>query len=228
MVCMYDYYRGVAKMLKPLKTAMFVAAMSVASPAVTAYAQGSEKSAGDWLVRGRIVAVTPDESSTIGVIGGEAAVDTAYMPELDIGYFFTDNIATELVLTTTNHDARAVGTALGDVDLGDVWLLPPTLMVQYHFAPKGAISPYIGAGLNLTLFYAADEPGTTVTDIDYSNSVGPALQAGVDFRINDDWMFNMDVKKVWLDTNVDINNGAIMADVNINPWVFGIGFGTTF
>lgn len=150
------------------------------------------------------------------------------MPELDISYFFTDHVAAELVLTSTKHDAKAVGTALGTVDLGDVWLLPPVLTMQYHFAPKSTISPYVGAGLNLTLFYNADAPGTTVTDIDYSDNVGPALQAGVDFQINDDWMLNLDIKKVWLDTDVSINGGAIVGDVNIDPWIFGIGFGTKF
>ena len=122
------------------------ATLTIGAAEVTA--QGVGKSAGDWLVRGRAVIVAPDESSTIGVIGGEAAVDEAYMPEVDFSYFFTDNIAAELVLTSTNHDVAAEGTSLGDVDLGDVWLLPPVLALQYHFAPKATVSPYIGGGVN--------------------------------------------------------------------------------
>lgn len=215
-------------MFKPFQTAVAIAALGLLSTPLTALAQGLGKNAGDWLVRGRIVAVVPDESSTITVIGGEAEVDEAYMPELDISYFFTDNVAAELVLTSTKHAAQAVGTALGTVDLGDVWLLPPVLTVQYHFAPKATVSPYVGAGLNLTLFYNAEAPGATVTDIDYSDNVGPALQAGVDFQINEDWMLNLDVKKVWLDTDISINGGAIMGDLNIDPWIFGIGVGTKF
>ena len=125
----------------------------VALIATPSLAQIVDKSAGDWLIRGRAIAVMPEESSTISVIGGEAKVDEAYMPELDISYFFSDNFATELILSTTNHSAQAVGTALGTVDVGDVWLLPPTLTAQYHFAPKTGISPYVGAGINMTLFY---------------------------------------------------------------------------
>lgn len=91
------------------------------------------------------------------------------------------------------------------------------------------VSPYVGAGLNLTLFYGDDLPNAgAVTDIDYSSSVGPALQAGVDLQINNDWMLNFDVKKIWLNTDVKLNGGAIEADVDLDPWVFGIGFGTTF
>lgn len=210
---------------------IFIAAVAAAGLAALTLPSGASaagKNAGDWLIRGRAVAVVPDESSEISVIGGEANVDAAYMPELDISYFFTDNVAAELVLTSTNHDAEAVGTALGTVDLGDVWLLPPVLALQYHFAPQATVSPYVGAGVNWTVFYSADAPGTTVTDISYSNSFGPAVQAGVDFQVNDTWMLNLDVKKVWLDTDVTINGGAIIGDVDIDPWIFGIGFGRTF
>lgn len=207
---------------------VFLAAALCFTATVATAQQRTGKSAGDWLIRGRAIAVIPDESSTITVIGGTAKVDEAYMPELDFSYFFTDSIAAELILATTKHDVSAVGTALGDVDLGDVWLLPPTLTLQYHFAPKSALSPYVGAGLNLTLFYNSDAPGGTVTDINYKNSVGPALQAGIDFQMNDEWLLNFDVKKIWLNTDVALNGGAITGDVDIDPWVIGIGFGTRF
>lgn len=209
-------------------TALIIAATSLFTvmPSQAQHADG--KSAGDWLIRARAIAMVPDESSTVTVIGGETSINDAIMPELDFSYFFTDSLAAELILATTNHDVTAVGTSLGEVDLGDVWVLPPTLTLQYHFAPKSMVSPYVGAGINLTLFYAEDAPGGTVTDINYSSSVGPALQAGVDVQINNDWMLNFDVKKVWLNSDVDINGGAIMAEVDLDPWVFGVGFGTKF
>ena len=81
--------------------------------------------------------------------GLNATVDNAYVPEIDISYFVTPNIALELIAATTKHD---VGASDG-TDLGSVWLLPPTLTLQYHFAPTSRFSPYIGAGLNYTIFY---------------------------------------------------------------------------
>lgn len=137
------------------------------------------------------------------------------MPELDISYFFTENFAAELILGTTPHDVNAVGTALGDVDLGDVWLLPPTLTLQYHFAPRAAFRPYIGTGLNYTIFYGGDEGD--VVDMHYSNSLGFALQAGVDIPFNDDFFFNFDVKKVYIDSDVRVDAGAA-----------GVGIGRRF
>ena len=183
-----------------------------------------------WQVRARGIAVVPDESATITVINGDADVEAAYMPELDFTYFFTPNVAAELILATTKHDATAVGTSLGDVDLGSVWLLPPTLTVQYHPAPEAVVSPYLGAGVNLTLFYNAEvAAGSAVTDIDYSTAVGFALQAGADIPLGDQgWFLNVDAKKIFLRTDVELNAASILADLTLDPWVFGAGIGYTF
>ncbi len=184
--------------------------------------------AGDWLVRGRVINVTPDESATITPIGGDVSIDTSIVPELDITYFVADQWAFELILGVTPHDVRAVGTAAGDIDLGDVTLLPPTLTLQYHFNRDGDVRPYVGAGLNYTYFFNEDLPtGGIATSIDYDASFGYALQAGADFQVSDDWFLNVDVKWVDIDTDVTIN-GAIAADVEIDPVIFGVGFGRRF
>ena len=203
----------------------------LSATAVVAFAvpfAASAKEAGDLLVRARAIYVTPDESADIS-IGGDASIDNSVMPELDFSYFFTDNIAVELILAVTPHDVAAVGTALGDIDLGDVTLLPPTLTLQYHFMPKETMSPYVGVGVNYTKFFDADvSSGGVVTDIDYDSSFGLALQAGIDYALNERWLINVDVKKVWINTDVSINAGAVTADVDIDPWIFGFGFGYRF
>ena len=80
-----------------------------------------------WQVRLRAIAVVPNESATIQTIGGDVQIFNAFVPELDFTYFFTKNIAAELILATTKHDVKAISTAAGNIPLGDVWLLPPTL-----------------------------------------------------------------------------------------------------
>lgn len=188
----------------------------------------SAKEAGDLLVRARAIYVMPDESADIS-IGGKPAIDNSVMPELDFSYFFTDNIAVELILAVTPHDVAVTGTDIGDVDAGDVTLLPPTLTLQYHFMPKEKMSPYVGVGINYTKFFDADVPsGGVITDIDYDSSFGLALQVGIDYAINDRWLINVDVKKIWINTDVSINAGAVTADVDIDPWIFGFGFGYRF
>jgi outer membrane protein len=194
-----------------------------------AEAKLSGKSAGDFLVRLRGIAVIPRDNADIDPIGGDTELENTGVPEIDFTYFITDNIAVELIAATTNHDVVAENTSIGDVDLGDVWLLPPTLLAQYHFFTKEIVSPYVGAGINYTVFYGIDEPNNgIITDIDYDNSFGWALQMGVDVRLDERWYLNADVKKLWLDSDVSINNGAINADVDMDPWIVGMGIGYKF
>ncbi|PWR23137.1 OmpW/AlkL family protein [Zavarzinia compransoris] len=185
-----------------------------------------------WQVRGRALFVLPEESGALSTGGtripGDVSIDTSVIPELDITYFFTPNVAVELILGTTRHNAKAVNTPLGTADLGDVWLLPPTLTLQYHFAPDGKIRPYIGAGVNYTIFYGKDEPSGL--SVDYKNNFGWALQAGVDIPIDDHWSLNVDVKKVFLSTDVKVRGLAVPvdADVDIDPTLVGVGVGYRF
>ncbi len=192
-----------------------------------AYAQDG-KAAGTFLLRGRMIAMVPDESSTVTPIRGSVDASNAVVPELDISYFVTDNIAFELIAATTPHNMKDKGSTIGDVDLGSVWLLPPTLTAQYHFMPKSPFSPYIGAGINYTFFYNADAPGNPVRSISYENNFGWALQIGMDYNVTGRWFLNADLKKVFLSTKANINGGAITGDVNLDPWIFGLGVGYRF
>ena len=198
-------------------------------------------SAQNWQVRLRGVAVQPNEKSEVSAIGGDVNISNSFIPELDFTYFFNKNVAAELILGTTKHDVKTTGsnlTAIGgpasaEVDLGSVWLLPPTLTLQYHFYPTKTLKPYLGAGLNYTIFYSVDE-GSVVKGLDYDNAVGFALQGGLDYMLNDKYFLNFDIKKLFLktDVNVDATNPAsglkIPAEVNIDPLLIGFGVGMKF
>lgn len=187
-----------------------------------------------WQVRLRAVGVAPDESASIGIIGGDVAISNALIPELDFTYFFTENFAAELILGTAKHDVQAINTAAGDVNLGSVWLLPPTLTAQYHFytSDKKVFKPYIGAGVNYTLFY--NVKSGDVADVSYDNALGYAAQLGFDLMLDETFFINLDVKRLFLstDVSVDASNLApgliIPAEVDINPWLVGVGVGMKF
>ncbi len=187
------------------------------------------KSAGDFMIRLRGIGVIPADNADIDPIGGDTELSNTGMPEIDFTYFATDNIAFELIASTTHHEVSAKHTSAGNVDLGDVWLLPPTLLAQYHFFPKERFSPYVGAGINYTVFYAVDEAKNSIAKyVDYENSIGWALQIGLDYRLDEHWYVNADVKRLFLDTDVNINNGGVKADVDVDPWIFGMGVGYKF
>lgn len=185
--------------------------------------------AGDFVLRARALGVVPQEDANItgGVTGSSISIDNSVVPELDLSYFFTKNIAVEAIAAVTPHNVHANNTSAGNLDLGDVWLLPPTVTLQYHLDQMGQCKPYVGAGVNYTVFYNEDA-GSSITDIKYDNSFGPALQAGVDYMLDEHWMLNMDVKKIWINSDVSINGGTVNADVDINPWVIGVGVGYKF
>ncbi len=201
----------------------------------------------EWDIRLRAVGILPQESAKIGVIGGDINISNAYIPELDITYFFAKNFSAELILGTSKHKVKTQGsnlTAVGggssaDVNLGKVWLLPPTLTLQYHLPTGTAFKPYIGAGANYTIFYNADK-GPVVQAIDYQNKFSFAAQAGIDYDITKTVFLNIDIKKLFLNTNATVNAANltpagnqslapvlknINADVKIRPWVVGIGVG---
>ncbi len=204
------------------KTATIVALIGLLAVAPAA---AEAKSAGDILVRFRGLAFMPDVDGTTTELGGSVGANDTFIPEVDFSYFITDNIALELIAAVTKHDMSLKSP---DLDLGDVWLLPPTLTLQYHFMPKAKFSPYIGAGINWTLFFN-EQKSTDITDIAYSNSVGPAFQVGLDMRVTDRWSLNIDLKKVFVQTDVTINFGGVNAkDVDLDPWIVGFGFGYTF
>lgn len=215
------------------KLIMVVLAIWIGAFSANAQEESKEKKEefSKWQVRFRAIVVAPDESATIEGIGGDVDISRAFVPELDFTYFFTENWAAELILGTSKHDVKAYDTTVGNIDLGHVWLLPPTLTGQYHFY-IGKFKPYVGAGVNLTIFYAVDE-GPTVDDVEYDTSVGYAFQAGFDYKINDKWFFNADVKKIILSTTATVDAtsalGAVVeADVDIDPWVVGFGLGMKF
>lgn len=183
-----------------------------------------------WQIRIRATSILPDEDASIRPVSGSVGIEKAVIPELDISYFFTPHIAAELVLLISNHDVDARLSGVGNVDLGEVNLLPPTLLLQYHFRPEAKFRPYAGAGVNYTVFWNEDAPGGAVTGIDYDNAAGYALQAGFDYGIGRHWLVNFDVKRYWLNTDVNIRSGLgrLNADVDIDPWTISMGIGYRF
>lgn len=191
-----------------------------------------------WMVRLRALGVFADEDSSNWTAGGspmtgaDVEIEDAIVPELDISYFFTKNIAVELVLAVTKHEIDGTGPAIkGLGKIGDSWLLPPTLLLQYHFDLGGGVKPYVGAGVNYTFMFNEDT-GRKYRDLELDDSWGFALQAGVDIHLRGNWFFNVDVKKLWLDTEGSVKVAAggtpVSVDVDIDPWIVGVGVGYRF
>ena len=180
-----------------------------------------------WQMRLRALAVLPQENLKFdGHADFNGYISNSYVPELDITYYFTKNIAAELILGTTPHKVRGT-EALDKTQIGKTWLLPPTLTLQYHFTDFGAFKPYVGAGVNYTFFLGTSPArvangGTTITQFKLDNAFGLALQAGADYMVTKNWGLNVDVKKLWLRSDFTANN-TLTGKATIDPWLVGVG-----
>ncbi|GLV20514.1 outer membrane protein [Sphingobium sp. TomMM35A] len=202
-----------------------------------AMAAPAQAAQGDVLVRLRGIMVAPNERSGSvppGFPGEKVKVDNSVMPEIDITYMASDHIGFELIAATTKHSASGRSGTTGSIGrLASTWVLPPTLTAQYHFLPEGKVRPYVGAGVNYTLFYnekasGALEGAVGATRVRMSDSFGWAAQAGVDVDLTDRIFLNLDVKYIDIDTTARLSTtaaGVQKVRVHLDPLVFGIGIG---
>jgi len=198
------------------------------APQASANSDLQRKKEGDWFIGAKVLNLAPDVKSVVS-IGGEAKIASDTVPEIDVRYFITDNLSLETMFGFTEHKLSAVGTALGDLDLGSTKVLPPTITLQYHFNNGRRFSPYIGIGLNYT-FFVDHDPGDAL-DVSYQNGFASVLNLGFDYFIGKNNYFNIDIKKYAISTDVVIDAGSAGtadAAVDINPLAVSVGYGWVF
>jgi outer membrane protein len=109
--------------------------------------------------------------------------------------------------------------------IGSFKHLPPSLLGQYHFNAIGKITPYLGAGINFTRISSVHLlNGAGGLE---NHSVGLALQAGADFRIDKNWSLNLDIKRINIRSDVTVA-GAVVSQVKVDPVLVSLGAGYRF
>ena len=225
------------------KTTTILTAL-MASTSVMAIEQG------DILISARLLNITPDVGSNQVMSGGAPLaapagidVDDGYSLGVDITYMVTNNFGVELMLdTSSKHDIQGTGNLAG-VTVGDVTVLPPSIIALWHFMPSNNIRPYVGAGINYTMFFSESTtsqfterldtvvPGTTSTGLSVDDTFGVIVQAGVDVDINKDWYASFDAKYLDLDTTATVQRNGVdtaTVDFDLNPLILGVGIGKRF
>lgn len=224
--------------------------------------------AGDILIRGGLTSVNPDnQHSTIYAAGDQtvnlgagaitASVDDDTQLGLNFVYFFDSNWAIELLAATPfSHDIM-VDTGAGVTKLGDTKHLPPTLSALYYFDTNSAFKPYVGVGINYTIFFddsfdsaltgpsspdiVSISDGTTTTavgapldanDLDLDSSWGLSAQIGVDYDLGDNWSVNVSARYIDINTKATFTavGGAVPGNVSVDvdPMVYSVMLGYTF
>ena len=248
-----------------MKTRSIPTLLATAALAATAATPALAQDAGDWLFRIGATWVAPNSSSNDLVFEGirlddfRAEVDAQLGLGFNLTWFAAPNWGVELLASAPfDHEIDGDRALAGLGRIGSTRHLPPTLSLQYHFLPNQRVRPYVGAGLNYTLFFdedttqslqdgvvgtangalgAAYSGGSTKLRID--DSFGIALQAGFDIDITDQWFLNFDAR--WIDIQADAelrtrtfdtDGSAVLfrsaIDIDIDPWVLTTAVGFRF
>ena len=160
-----------------------------------------------------------------GTPGGDSEIkaNSRFIPEVDLSWFFTKNIAAELVLTYP----QTVDIQLNDAKIGKIKALPPSLLIQYHFTDLGAFKPYVGLGVNYTLFSSSRNivAGAAGPANIESHSFGAAAQVGFDYMFTKNMGLNVDLKYIQMKTDVFVTaSNTKVGSLGLSPWTPGIGF----
>ena len=231
-------------MRKPLLTASLLA-LAVAAPMAHAF------EAGDIIVRAGAITIDPQEDSSELKVGGadvagtKATLDSDTQLGLNFAYMITNNIGIELLAATPfSHSVglkgvdAALGTPAGTIDgsFGDIKHLPPTLSaVYYPLDSKSAFQPYVGLGINYTIFFDEDlssrQKDNGFSNLELDNSWGLSYQLGMDYMLTDNLMLNAQVRYIDIDTTATVDHnalGKVKVDVDVDPFVYMVGLGYKF
>ena len=154
-------------------------------------------------------------------------------------YMIRDNLGFEVLAATPfSHTVEVDKGALAPVlgKLADVKHLPPTFSLQYYpMGANSAFQPYVGAGINYTLFFDEELKGVAKVgykDLKFKNSLGLAFQFGFDYEITENIGVNAAVWWMDIDTTATMKakNGAhkVKVKAEIDPMVYMVGLNYRF
>jgi outer membrane protein len=224
-----------------VKNILFLSVLSACTLSSVALAN----QAGDFLVRGGITTVIPDTGKTAILLNGDDStmsltVDDNTQLGLNFVYFYDNNWAFEILAATpfthdvTIQDKNAVLGVDGAL-LGKVTQLPPTLSALYYFDTNSKFKPYLGLGINYTIFFDEKfESAPTslgLTNLELDGSFGLSAQIGADYQLTDKWHINASVRYIDIqsDATFDVGGNNIgKAEIDVDPMVYSLMLGYKF
>ncbi|WP_109310444.1 MULTISPECIES: OmpW/AlkL family protein [Ruegeria] len=193
-----------------------LAALTLSTALVALAAPAFAQSQGDWTVGVGVGYLNP-KSDNGTLAGQKAEIDSDTRPIFTAEYFIRDNLGIELLAATPFKHTVTLG---GSTEAGTVKHLPPTLSLNYHFPTNSAWKPYVGAGLNYTIFF--DEQ-SALGDLKVDDSFGVSLQAGLDYMVSDNGAVRLNVR--WFDIDTDVKlNGTKIGKADIDPFLVGVSY----
>jgi len=242
------------QLAKKLFTLTALAAAISATPAL-AYEQG------DWIARVGAIAVDPSEdsgeiySANGSYLGSGLGLYAGLDSDTQLGFSFTYMLSSSwgielLAATPFEHDISLESKTTGGTIVekaGETKHLPPTISLQwYPMDASSRFQPYLGAGINYTIFFeeemsedfnCATSAACAKTSLDLDDSIGLALQVGMDWQVSENVSLNAAVWWIDIDTEATITSPGADAptwdtktkfDVDVDPLVYMIGLAYKF
>lgn len=204
-------------------------AAALAAP-VAANAEEGTYDPGKWLVRLGVSQINPDSENLSVLDSAYVVVDSDISPTATVEYMITPHLGTELLVAwpfTHGIDLKPFSGG-ADQRVGHVDVMPPTLSLNWHFNPTGVVRPYIGAGINYTMFSSEETQGAlSGLDLELEDAWGFAGQAGVDIGERN-WFFNLNVRYIDMNVTTKVDALQIDDDLTLDPMVYGVHVGYRF
>lgn len=135
------------------------------------------------------------------------------------------------------HDVYGTGGLAPYGKLAKVKQASPTLFLNYKFnSDMDRLRPYVGIGMNFTRFYDAESTAANnlaaggPTQIRLKDSVGLAAQAGINYKLTDNWSINGNVVVANVETDLTATTGSIQRKTHIDfrPIAYAVSVGYSF
>lgn len=192
--------------------------------------------AGDILMRVGSASVNPEKTSDDldQMAGAQASANDNTQLGISGTYMITNKIGIEVLgATPFTHELKGKG-GLAGVSIGEVKHLPPTVSAQYYFMDSTSVlQPYVGAGLNITIFFdekVDSDLNANYQKLDLDESVGLAVQAGIDYNINENMFVNASAMYAKIGTSATLTGtaGELNVDYDLDPMIYRVNFGYKF
>ena len=204
----------------------------------------------DWIVRAGGAWSEPDSDFSIPARTTPPLTSAANLsidndgPALygDITWLFGENLGVEFWINSPWNSGVFLRSATGKRGIGEIEYMSPMVNLQWHFLPNGRFRPYVGAGIAYNMVSGEKPAGISIDD-EATWTAGGGVDIGQPDR---GWFVNLFIKYIDAqpDASVTFSGGPGVAppifpplptnrftvenSFEINPWVYGIGFGYKF
>ncbi|HEU5478711.1 MAG TPA: OmpW family outer membrane protein [Candidatus Tumulicola sp.] len=177
-----------------------------------------------------------------GVTSDFASGATRFEPQFRTGggagggvnFFLSDRVSIEakLAALATKTRVRIVGSDfIGTADLGWTQLYPISAVLQWHLAERGAVRPYIGAGVVHTVLRNINKQvGAGATGIRFKDPTGLVLDGGLEIAVARKWSLLGDARYVPIETRsrATFPGTTSALDMRVRPLIVSFGLGYRF